>query len=492
MADIRTSRTDEHTILQLSKQFDQNIPKYYILRLALSISLKITKIPDPEWSNKPEQKGSSYKPPQVTGAGKKNSEDHTYAYKSLLSVLHNIDLFNETALFTSILQAHIRRGLHELQLQIEANNNIHQYLLHTLFDDTPESHQESKEEQDNLEITLQSLGVACTINKRIDGPRISRYYIKLQNADQYNSLNKKLNLLTIQLGLKDRQPLLDQTSEPLTVSLDIPRTQDTWRPVSGDELFRRLEQKNPNQWILPVWPGVNVEGKPFGFDLAEAPHLLVGGATGSGKSMCLRMILFALVRLVSPKSLMVCLIDPKKVEFSSLSSLPHLFKNKVFTSPREILDIIREIREEMDSRMNKLKELGFSSLTAATECNVQPFPRLVVFVEELADLISREKLIEDELIRVAQMSRAAGIHLVLATQRPDAATFDGKLRSNAPYRIALMVQKSTESKIILDEEGAERLTGKGDMLVKIDSQAPIRLLGASVTIDEVLNRAQKF
>jgi S-DNA-T family DNA segregation ATPase FtsK/SpoIIIE len=178
------------------------------------------------------------------------------------------------------------------------------------------------------------------------------------------------------------------------------------------------------------------------------------------------------------------LIDPKGTEFPLYRKLPNLFGGACAKNIVEALDIFNALVEEMESRNRRFVELGVRNYEEAS--SKIPLPRIVVVVEELADLLMQSRELETPLIRLAQKARSAGIHLILATQRPDAATFSGLLRSNVPVRIALRVQKHTESSIILDQKGAEALLGKGDMLVKLtDRSEPIRLHGANLTDDNI-------
>jgi S-DNA-T family DNA segregation ATPase FtsK/SpoIIIE len=293
-----------------------------------------------------------------------------------------------------------------------------------------------------------------------------------------------LDKLAFSIGLSNQAIFQSPADEPKTLSLDIPRAPQTWKRYSGSE-FRNWLQGAPAEWELPVYPGVDVLGAPFGFDLAVAPHLLVGGTTGSGKSVCLHALLQSLLLTRPPEQVQVVLIDPKAVEFNAYAKSPHLFRNgNVLTQPDEALEMLNELVVEMEARHQQFARIGVRDLGEAIHKGL-PLPRVVVFVEELADLILRSDTVEELLIRLAQKARSAGIHLVLATQRPDANTFSGLLRSNIPARIALTVQKASESKIILDETGAEALTGRGDMLIRLAGQALSRIHGVLLNRDDM-------
>jgi S-DNA-T family DNA segregation ATPase FtsK/SpoIIIE len=187
-------------------------------------------------------------------------------------------------------------------------------------------------------------------------------------------------------------------------------------------------------------------------ELAEAPHLFIGGTTGSGKSMCLHAILLSLLHNAAKPQMV--LIDPKAVEFASYAGARNL-RGEVVTASEQALEVLDGLVEEMESRQAKIRQFDARNLAEAV-ANGADMPRIVVVIDELGDLMMSRREIEVPLIRLAQKARSSGIHLVLATQRPEAATFPGLLRSNIPSRIALTVQKSAESRIILDEGARKR------------------------------------
>ncbi|MDH5299653.1 MAG: FtsK/SpoIIIE domain-containing protein, partial [Desulfobulbaceae bacterium] len=248
-----------------------------------------------------------------------------------------------------------------------------------------------------------------------------------------------------------------------------------------------------NDYLLPVWLGQDVLGRDFDFDLTEAPHLLVSGTTGSGKSVCLHSIIISLLASMAQQKLQLALIDPKRVEFARYEKLPNLYEGEVVNLPDRALLLLEKLVQEMEKRHEELQRAGVTSLAEGLKKHVLELPFIVVVVEELADLLMQSREIETPLVRLAQKARASGIHLVLATQRPDATILTGLLRGNIPSRIALRVQKSTESKIILDENGAEALLGKGDMLAKVPPHGePIRAHGAKITTDDLGFALRKF
>ena len=313
---------------------------------------------------------------------------------------------------------------------------------------------------------LSDIGVASAeVKDLVHGPRVTRYKIFLRDVNQLDKLRKGIERLSLTLSIHKTMPSLIHGDEPKTVFLDIPRPKPAWKHISFDKLrewISTLEYK-PDQLI--VFPGVDVMGNPYPINLVEAPHLLVGGATGQGKSVCLHALILSLIMTQRPSALKLSLIDPKQVEFSVYRGIKFLYANEVATGVTAARERIFDLIEEMDNRYKTFKDANVTNIFEAHNAGIA-IPNIVVFIDEFADLVIRDRDLENHIIRLAQMARAAGIHLVLATQRPDAQTFSGLIRSNIPSRIALTVQKSSESKIILDETGAENLLGAGDMLIR--------------------------
>jgi S-DNA-T family DNA segregation ATPase FtsK/SpoIIIE len=218
-------------------------------------------------------------------------------------------------------------------------------------------------------------------------------------------------------------------------------------------------------------------GLPLIFDLVDTPHLFIAGATGSGKSVCLNAILVSLLTARNPPELLM--IDPKGVDFADYDKYIKLRERHVITDMSEAVSVLRTLTQEMEFRQDVLRQHNARNLAEA-QANGASLERLVVVIDELADFMMGKSGAEEPLIRLAQKARATGIHLVLATQRPEAATFPGLLRANIPSRIALTVQKSADSRIILDEGGAEKLLMRGDMLVKLAGREAIRAHGARI------------
>jgi S-DNA-T family DNA segregation ATPase FtsK/SpoIIIE len=242
--------------------------------------------------------------------------------------------------------------------------------------------------------------------------------------------------------------------------------------------------------------GRDSEGRPVIADLAKMPHLLVAGATGSGKSVMINSLIMSILMRDTPKQVRLILVDPKRVEFSGYNGLPHLYV-PVVTEPRQAASALQWAVSEMERRLKVFERAGARNIGAYNEMCVsgklskmenppEPMPFMVIIIDELSDLMMvAGKDVEASIVRIAQLARAAGIHLVLATQRPSADVVTGLIKSNIETRIALSVASSTDSRVIIDQTGAQRLLGNGDMLFKYRGHRTRRVLGCYVSDSEI-------
>ena len=483
MAKVYTSRQDEDTIeLVKRKGFMANGPKWTILRLALALSLKQEEPPEDSYDHLEDGRGGEYALEQLTGRGQGETEGFVDAFCALVSASQNEDLFAEDGeRYVLWLQRHIRRGLREIRTSWRESHDFHEYLLQELFSTPNISNETWLESPDAIRHALHEVNVHAEIIERLEGPRVSRYRLRLPDVEDFAQLERNLDTLAFALGLGRRGVFLIPTEEPKTIILDVPRHAGEWKLVAADSL-RNWVRTTKSDMAIPVLVGVDVVGQPLQFDLASAPHLLVGGTTGSGKSVCLHSLILSLALTRPPEQVKFVLIDPKRVEFSAYAELPHL-ERPVITEGTECLEALNILVKTMEEREVQLARAGARHIGELAD-GMRP-ARIVVVVEELADLLTQIPAAEESLIRLAQKARSSGIHLILATQRPDAKTFSGLLRSNVPSRIALTVQKSSESKIILDETGAEKLLGRGDMLVKWLGSETVRAHSIFLDVAEI-------
>ena len=330
---------------------------------------------------------------------------------------------------------------------------------------------------------LSEIGVSGEVKEPMHGPRVSRYKVVLRDVNKLSVLRGRLESLGLSLNLGGNLPLVTAGDEAKSVFIDLARPRDSWKQ-SGRKEFEAAVATLPKTEKLIVCPGVDVMGNPFTLDISGAPHVLIGGATGQGKSVCMHTFILSLLMQHGPDKLQLSLVDPKQVEFSVYEKVPHLWGGRVAVGAAAALDTVQLLVEEMDRRYSDLRSAGVSNIVDGRAAGLQ-MPYIVVCVDELADLLLQDDTVEESLVRLAQMGRGAGIHLIVATQRPDAKTISGLIRSNIPCRVALRVQKSSESKIILDDTGAEDLLGAGDMLVKSSGVDGTRVHGYFLSLSDV-------
>lgn len=495
---IRTTAEDERVIDETRRALVgphvDIMDKWHVLRLALMLSLSL---PD-EPAAMPEdaKQDGDYRLQQVTGKGKGES-DYTDLFRGVLSVRHNVDLFDRVEgdhRFKDLLERHIHRGLVDLKRR-RGDDDIYEFLQREFSrlagsSDLPSNHREPPRPAESIVGGLRDIGVRGEVREIVPGPRLTMYQLHLPVVHHYDLLKHGLEKLAFTLGLARQGLTLRRSTGPKEVELYLPRSQETWTHVHAHDL--RSWANAPTTHALPVWLGVDILGKPFQFDLAKTPHLFVAGTTGSGKSVCLHALLCSLLLARSARDAQFCLIDTKKTELSEYRRAPHLWGNKVHTTVEEAQAALEQIIDEMERRRTSFVKLGVRDIAGAKSQSSSPIPYIVVVVEELAELVQQgQQAMEELLTRIAQTGRSSGIHLVLSTQRPDAKTFSGQLRSNIPSRIALAVQKATESKIILDDLGAERLLKPGDMLVRLSGDEPVRVHGVNLSADDVARILQQ-
>jgi DNA segregation ATPase FtsK/SpoIIIE-like protein len=340
-----------------------------------------------------------------------------------------------------------------------------------------------------LEDTLASFGVGAKVMHIERGPSITRYELKPERGvkiARISALADDLALALAATSVRIEAPIPGKSA----VGIEIPNA--TVSVVAVREIMEAM----PARGTIPplnMALGKDITGRPIYGDLGKMPHLLVAGATGSGKSVCLNCIIASLLVSATPDQVQMVMIDPKRVELSVYNGIPHL-KNPVITDPRMAAGALFEMTKEMDQRYERFAKAGVRKIE---EWNAKypddQLPYVVIIIDELADLmLVAPGKVETLICRLAQLARATGIHLIVATQRPSVDVITGIIKANIPSRIAFAVSSQVDSRTILDMGGAERLLGRGDMLyLPIDAPKPVRSQGALITGAEV-NRLVEF
>ena len=346
-----------------------------------------------------------------------------------------------------------------------------------------------------LERVFNDFGMIAKVIEIHVGPAVTQYEMELQRGTKVNKVLSISREIALELSAKEvriEAPIPGKS----TVGIEIPN--QTIIPVSMREIMEDLE-RNPkykdSKLAAPL--GRDIMGNVKCVEINKTPHMLVAGATGSGKSVCINNIILSVIMRATPDEVKMVLIDPKKVEFNAYEGIPHLLM-PVVTDPKKASAALQKIVVEMDDRYETFKNSGTKNISTYNEyiekqlkknpdCGLKKMPFILVIIDELADLmLVAAKEVEDSIMRITQLARAAGIHLIVATQRPSTDVITGVVKSNIPTRISFAVSSSIDSRTILDMTGAEKLLGKGDMLYKpMDDNTPTRVQGSFVSDDEI-------
>jgi DNA segregation ATPase FtsK/SpoIIIE, S-DNA-T family len=335
-----------------------------------------------------------------------------------------------------------------------------------------------------LLMCLSNFGVEATVVGTISGPRVTRYELQLAPGTKVGKVAQLRDDLCYALATTEIR-ILAPIPGKQAVGVEVPNLSPNLVTL-GDIYGEIPPQSSP----LSVWLGKGIDGVPVYCDLSRMPHLLIAGTTGSGKSGCINAILTSILLRATPDQVRMILVDPKRIELNHYESIPHLL-TPVVSSPKEASAVLLNVVTEMERRYERLAQVRARGLPEANRAfrkrGETELPYLLVVIDELADLMMvSPQDVEDAIIRLAQKSRAVGIHLVLATQRPSVDVITGMIKANVPSRIAFAVSSQTDSRVILDSNGAESLLGQGDMLYKpLGTSRLQRLQGAFVTEDEV-------
>ena len=346
---------------------------------------------------------------------------------------------------------------------------------------------ELRANQARLSDTIRSFGIDASISNVTRGPSVTRYELELDQGVRLNKLTNLADDIALALGATGVRiaPIPNQIS---MVGIEVPN-----RLVSPvyihDVIDSREFRDNPSKVSFAV--GKDIGGNNIVGNIAKLPHLLIAGTTGSGKSVCTNSLIISLLYKATPEEVRLIMVDPKMVELGIYNGIPHLLI-PVVTDPKKAAGALQWAVVEMMKRYRAFSEIGVRDLAsynahAAKTDDMEKMPQIVVVIDELADLmLVAAKEVEESICRVAQMGRAAGMHLIIATQRPSADVITGLMKANIPSRIAFAVASSLESRIILDTTGAEKLVGRGDMLYfPLGSGKPQRVQGCLISDEEV-------
>jgi S-DNA-T family DNA segregation ATPase FtsK/SpoIIIE len=332
--------------------------------------------------------------------------------------------------------------------------------------------------------TLAHFGVDANVIGQISGPRVTRYELQLAPGTKVSKVAALKDDLSYALATTEIR-ILAPIPGKQAVGVELPNLSPNL--VTLGDIFDELPATASP---LAVWLGKDISGSAVWTDLARMPHLLIAGTTGSGKSGCINAVLTSVLLRATPDEVRMILIDPKRIELSHYESIPHLL-TPVVSSPKEASAVLANCVAEMERRYERLASVRARNINEANRAfrrrDETTLPYLLVVIDELADLMMiAPQAVEDAVIRLAQKSRAVGIHLVLATQRPSVDVITGMIKANVPSRIAFAVSSQTDSRVILDQGGAESLLGQGDMLFKpLGTSRLQRVQGAYVSEEEI-------
>lgn len=333
--------------------------------------------------------------------------------------------------------------------------------------------------------TLGSFNIESTIVNVTKGPTVTRYELQLKRGIKFAKVTSLADDIALALGAASVRiaPIPANNSVGIEVPNDIQEIV-TLRDILGDSSFANSKAK------LSFAVGKDIAGQCVVGDISKMPHMLIAGTTGSGKSVCINSIIISLIYKSSPEEVKLIMVDPKMIELGMYNGIPHLLI-PVVTDPKKAAGALNWAVGEMMRRYKVMSEAGARNLEAYNEIMKQngkePLPQIVIIIDELADLMfvaARE--VEESIARIAQMARAAGMHLIIATQRPSADVITGLMKANIPSRVAFAVASQIESRIILDQNGAEKLIGRGDMLYNpLGAGKPMRVQGTFISTKEV-------
>lgn len=342
-----------------------------------------------------------------------------------------------------------------------------------------------KKNAEVIERTLESFGIAARVTEVNLGPAVTQYALEIALGTKLSKITALSNDLALALAAPTGQIRIEAPIPGRSlVGVEVPNRAPEFVTLKQMLTSEKLKQAKSK---LTVALGLNVAGEAVTADLSRMPHVLIAGATGSGKTVCINSFISTILYRASPAEVKLLLVDPKRVELTAYNGIPHLLTPVIF-EPDKVLSALKWAIAEMDRRYKLFAEVGVRNIDAYNELSgFAALPYIVIFVDELADIILFAPAeVEDSICRIAQMARATGIHLVVSTQRPSVDVITGLIKANIPCRIAFSVSSQVDSRVIIDMPGAEKLLGRGDMLyIPPDQAKPTRIQGTFVSESEI-------
>lgn len=374
------------------------------------------------------------------------------------------------------------------------SNQIWQYPPLSIFDDTPGAKADRGDVRKNaqtIERTLESFGITARVADVNNSPSVTQYALEVALGTKLAKIVSLSNDLAMALAAPGGQIRVEAPIPGKSlVGIEVPNRSLEVVPIRAI-LSSDILSQSKSKITVPL--GLDVAGQPKIADIAKMPHVLIAGQTGSGKSVCVNSWISTLLFRASPSELRLIMVDPKRVELTPYNGIPHLL-TPVIVEPEKVVSALKWAVKEMENRYKTMTEVGAKNIESYNNmAGFTSMPYIIIVIDELAEImLFSPSEVEDNICRIAQMARAVGIHLVLATQRPSVNVITGLIKANIPTRIAFAVSSMTDSRVILDSPGAEKLLGRGDMLyIPPELAKPVRVQGCFVS-DKEINRLIDF